>query len=38
VVMPLDCMAGYIITSLAICWSTSRSSAIFCGEYDSKQS
>ncbi|UKZ70741.1 uncharacterized protein TrAtP1_011712 [Trichoderma atroviride] len=30
VVMPLDCMAGYIITSLAICWSTSRSSAIFC--------
>ncbi|KAL7823672.1 Yip1 domain-containing protein [Trichoderma gracile] len=30
VVMPLDCMAGYIITSLAICWATSRSSAIFC--------
>ncbi|KAM0255455.1 hypothetical protein ACHAQJ_005755 [Trichoderma viride] len=28
--MPLDCTAGYIITSLAICWSTSRSSAIFC--------
>jgi hypothetical protein len=34
VVMPLDSMAGYITTSLAICWSTSRSSAIFCGEYD----
>jgi hypothetical protein len=33
VVMPLDCMAGYIITSLAICWATSRSSAIFCGEF-----
>ncbi|KAL7945296.1 Yip1 domain-containing protein [Trichoderma barbatum] len=30
VAMPLDCTAGYIITSLAICWSTSRSSAIFC--------
>lgn len=36
VAMPLDSTAGYIITTLAICWSTSRSSAIFCGKCGSK--
>jgi hypothetical protein len=35
VAIPLDCTAGYILTSLAICWSTSRSSAIFCGKCQS---
>jgi len=35
VVIPLDSTAGYILTSLAICWSTSSSSAIFCGKCQS---
>ncbi|KAH8895460.1 Golgi integral membrane protein [Thozetella sp. PMI_491] len=30
VALPLDGTIGYILTSLAICWSTTRSSAIFC--------
>ncbi|RFU32602.1 hypothetical protein B7463_g3718, partial [Scytalidium lignicola] len=30
VAIPLDCTLGYILTGLAICWSTTKSSAIFC--------
>ncbi|TPX10103.1 uncharacterized protein E0L32_001300 [Thyridium curvatum] len=30
VVMPLDGVIGYMLTSLAICWSTLSSSAMFC--------
>ena len=32
IAMPLDCVTGYILTSLAICWSTLSSSAMFCGK------
>lgn len=31
VVVPLDSTPGYILTTLAICWSTLSSSAMFCG-------
>ncbi|KFY35248.1 hypothetical protein V494_06084, partial [Pseudogymnoascus sp. VKM F-4513 (FW-928)] len=30
IAMPLDCVTGYAVTSLAICWSTLSSSAMFC--------
>lgn len=33
VVVPLDSTPGYILTLLAICWSTLSSSAMFCGTY-----
>ncbi|KFY06309.1 hypothetical protein V492_08082 [Pseudogymnoascus sp. VKM F-4246] len=33
IAMPLDCVTGYAVTSLAICWSTLSSSAMFCGEF-----
>lgn len=32
IAIPLDSATGYILTSLAICWSTISSSAMFCGE------
>lgn len=32
IAMPLDSVMGYAVTSLAICWSTLSSSAMFCGE------
>lgn len=34
IAMPLDSVVGYAVTSLAICWSTLSSSAMFCGEFD----
>lgn len=33
IAMPLDSVVGYAVTSLAICWSTLSSSAMFCGEF-----
>lgn len=33
IAMPLDCVTGYAVTCLAICWSTFSSSAMFCGEF-----